>query len=277
MLRHAAILLGLTAASAFADESAVIARMAACEHVVCLKDAYFTPHAVSRGVRFFYYARLLQMIPRNRATEASLLETLPKTAKEADALLSFMSATIEDDDDRELRDEIAGDVIEIYRHAAGRHPEYGERFAAAEPLLREARARLTQRAGTPGSSRSTPGNPPRQSPAVAATDRARASPRSSAEGPHHRGTEIHRGSQRKAERENRVTSGCFSRCEDSWPRERVPRRHRQHNGEDGDEGPPRLGFSPSLPFSVNLCGSLCLCGRGPSAEPLRRDALALLR
>jgi hypothetical protein len=142
MSRLTAILLSLVAASALADESAVIARMAACEDVVCLKDAYFTPHVVSPGVRFFYYARLLQLIPRNRAAEAALLDTLPKNTEEADANLSFTRATIEDDDDRGLRDQIAKDVIEIYRRAARRHPEYDERFAAAEPLLREAMSRM---------------------------------------------------------------------------------------------------------------------------------------
>ncbi len=111
----ATILLFLVGASMPAGESSAIAKMASCEDVVCLKDAYFTPHLVSAGTRVFYEARLLQMLPRNR------------------------------DDDRKLRDGISRDLIDIYERAARRHPEYTERLIAAEPLLREAVIRLSLR------------------------------------------------------------------------------------------------------------------------------------
>src|SRR5258708_6864704 len=97
------------------------------------------------GTRVFYEARLLQMIPRNRATETALLDTLPKTAGEADSVLSFTCVPIDDDDDRKLRDGISRDLIDIYERAARRHPEYTERLIAAEPLLREAVIRLSLR------------------------------------------------------------------------------------------------------------------------------------
>ncbi len=141
----ATILLFLVGASMPAGESSAIAKMASCEDVVCLKDAYFTPHLVSAGTRVFYEARLLQMIPRNRATETALLDTLPKTAGEADSVLSFTCVPIDDDDDRKLRDGISRDLIDIYERAARRHPEYTERLIAAEPLLREAVIRLSLR------------------------------------------------------------------------------------------------------------------------------------
>src|SRR5258708_27181847 len=67
----------------------------------------------------------------------------------------------------------------------------------------------------------------------------------------HRGTEMHRGSQRKAVREREM--------------EQRP-----------DIFASREETKVSLPFSVNLCASLCLCGYVPSLGSLRCDQARLV-
>lgn len=123
------------------DEVAAISKLASCRNPVCLKDAYFTLHAPNRGATFFYHARMLQLYPRMTSAEIALLETLPRDAKEADALLSFATAKLDDDDERELRDAIANDIVAIYDRTADHHREYAERLELAAPLIRDARAR----------------------------------------------------------------------------------------------------------------------------------------
>ena len=123
------------------DEVAAIAKLASCRNPVCLKDAYFTLHAPNRGATFFYHARMLQLYPRMTSAEIGLLETLPGDAKEADALLTFTTAKLDDDDERTLRDAIADEILQIYHRTAGRHREFAQRFETAAPLILAARAR----------------------------------------------------------------------------------------------------------------------------------------
>lgn len=131
------------------EEVAAIAKLASCRNPVCLKDAYFTLHAPNRGATFFYHARMLQLYPRMTSAEIGLLETLPRDAKEADALLTFATATIDDDDEREIRDDIADNILPIYERTANHHSEYAERLEAAAPILRDARARSRAAAVAP--------------------------------------------------------------------------------------------------------------------------------
>lgn len=123
------------------DEVAAIAKLADCDSAPCLKDAYYTLHSPNRGAAFFFQARMLQLYPRNNAAEIALLETLPSNVREADTLLSFAGAAIGGHDERELRDEITNDIIEIYERAANRHHEYAQRLVEASPLIRDARER----------------------------------------------------------------------------------------------------------------------------------------
>jgi len=131
------------------EEVAAIAKLASCRNPVCLKDAYFTLHSPNRGATFFYHARMLQLYPRMTSAEIGLLETLPRDAKEADALLTFATATIDDDDERAIRDAIADNIIHVYDRTANHHREYADRLEAAAPLLREARERSRAAAVAP--------------------------------------------------------------------------------------------------------------------------------
>ena len=131
------------------DETAAIAKLAACKNPVCLKDAYFTLHAPNRGATFFYHARMLQLFPRMTSAELGLLETLPADAKEADALLSFATCGIDDDDDRAIRDAVAENILHVYERTVNHHREYSSRFEAASALIVEARARSRAAAAAP--------------------------------------------------------------------------------------------------------------------------------
>jgi hypothetical protein len=123
------------------DEVAAIAKLASCRNPVCLKDAYFTLHSPNRGATFFYHARMLQLFPHMTSAELALLETLPRDAKEADALLTFATAKLDDDEERELRDAIADEILPIFERTANRHHEFAQRLEAATPLIRDARER----------------------------------------------------------------------------------------------------------------------------------------
>jgi hypothetical protein len=128
------------------DDVAAIAKLADCENAPCLKDAYYTLHAPNRGAAFFFRARMLQLYPHSSGEEIALLETLPATIAESDALLSFAAAEIGGRDERELRDEVVADILEIYERAADRHPDYAQRLAIARPLIADAQRRVQQRA-----------------------------------------------------------------------------------------------------------------------------------
>lgn len=147
---HALVLsVFLLAGTLTREESEAIAKLAACRIPVCLKDSYFTLHSPNRGTTFFYHARMLQLFPRMTAAELGLLETLPHDVKEADQLLSFATAEIDDADERAVRDAIVDDIVALYERTARRHHEYDERFAAAAPLIRDATARSTAAGAAP--------------------------------------------------------------------------------------------------------------------------------
>jgi hypothetical protein len=130
------------------DEVAAIAKLASCRNPVCLKDAYFTLHAPNRGATFFYHARMLQLYPRMTTAELGLLETLPRDAKEADALLTFATAKL-DDDEAEPRDAVAEEILPLYQRTANHHREYAQRLETAIPLIQDARARSRAAAVVP--------------------------------------------------------------------------------------------------------------------------------
>jgi hypothetical protein len=140
-LKSLVLTIFLLAGTLTREEVAAISKLASCRNPVCLKDAYFTLHAPNRGATFFYHARMLQLYPRMTSAEIALLETLPRDVREADALLSFAAAKLDDDDEREIRDGIADTIVSIYDRTASHHREYAERLEAAAPLIRDARAR----------------------------------------------------------------------------------------------------------------------------------------
>lgn len=131
----AAIAFAIAPAVLAGDEPQAVQQLMHCRNTTCLKDAYFELHAPSRGATFLYHARMLQLYPRNRSAELALLETLPRDADEAKALLSFTTITIDDAEERALRDALGSAIAIIYADAVLRHPEYAPRFFAARPWL----------------------------------------------------------------------------------------------------------------------------------------------
>ncbi|MEO8035876.1 MAG: hypothetical protein ABI837_15675, partial [Acidobacteriota bacterium] len=81
------------------------------------------------------HARMLQLFPRNRASEVGLLETLPRNEEEATGLMSFGRVGLPRGKAIELRDEIRDDLPHIYWSAARRHREYIPRLLAAKQWM----------------------------------------------------------------------------------------------------------------------------------------------
>lgn len=113
----------LLAASVTVADPVVLQQLASCRTAGCLEDAFFTLHAPSRPVKFFYHARALQLHQRNRASEAAILTTIPRDERDAKALLALADVPIKGRRATERRDAICERMPDIYWDAAARHPE----------------------------------------------------------------------------------------------------------------------------------------------------------